>query len=76
MVTARIFTAMEEQLEHRNMHFRNRETDKWTTVLHNGYHNALMQISRVTTGRFTCGANFASFEDERDAMVFKLANRE
>ena len=68
------FGEVEEQLEHRRLHCISPEADNWVSVFHNNYRNALLQVNKVTTGRFMCGGNFVSFEDERDAITFKLVN--
>ena len=50
------------------------EASDWTLVYTRNYKESLQKVDKVTTGRFMCGANFVSFEDEIDAVAFTLVN--
>lgn len=67
------FEEMQIQLSHRRLHCIDNGGADWITVYTDDYAKSLRTINRVTTGKFMCGANFASFEDSRDAISFKLA---
>ena len=64
-----------EQLSSRRIYGGRDDISLWTSVeITPDTQHVLQNISKVTTGRFLLLFQSVSFEDERDAVAFKLIN--